>query len=205
MTATWTLPANSGIAIETIMAGGHPFEVATAGRGDHLALCLHGFPELHYSWRHPIPLLADMGYRVWAPNLRGYGASYRPQSVEDYRLDHLLGDVAALVDASGAARVTLIAHDWGGALAWYFAIRRLRPIERLVVMNLPHPLCLQEALRHWPQRRRFSSCRGCPNGCCCAGMRQGFARRSAQWPWTRRAFPMPCSMSMPAPRSSPAH
>ena len=154
MTATWTLPANSGIAIETIMAGGHPFEVATAGRGDHLALCLHGFPELHYSWRHQIPLLADMGYRVWAPNLRGYGASYRPQSVEDYRLDHLLGDVAALVDASGAARVTLIAHDWGGALAWYFAIRRLRPIERLVVMNLPHPLCLQEALRHWPQRRR---------------------------------------------------
>lgn len=154
MTATWTPPADSGIAIEMIEAGGHHFEVATAGKGDHLALCLHGFPELHFSWRHQIPLLAEMGYRVWAPNLRGYGASYRPPSVSDYRLDHLLGDVAALVDASGAARVTLIAHDWGGALAWYYAIRRLRPIERLVVLNLPHPLCLQKALRHWPQRRR---------------------------------------------------
>lgn len=154
MAQSWVPDAGSGIAIETIEAGGLPFEVATAGSGDHLALCLHGFPELHYSWRHQIGLLAAMGYRVWAPNLRGYGASYRPARVADYRVSHLLGDVAALIDASGATRVTLIAHDWGGALAWYFAIRRLRPIERLVVMNLPHPACLNAALQHWPQRRR---------------------------------------------------
>jgi len=154
MTQSWNPDAASGIVIEMITAGGHDFEVATAGSGDHLALCLHGFPELHYSWRHQIPLLADMGYRVWAPNLRGYGASYRPAKVADYRLSHLLGDVAALYDASGAQKLTLIAHDWGGALAWYFAIRRLRPVERLVVMNLPHPACLARAMRHWPQRRR---------------------------------------------------
>ena len=154
MTRSWNPDAGSGITIEMIEAGGLPFEVATAGRGDHLALCLHGFPELHYSWRHQIPVLAELGYRVWAPNLRGYGASYRPARVADYRVSHLLGDVAALIDASGAGRVTLIAHDWGGALAWYFAIRRLRPVERLVVMNLPHPACLNRALKHWPQRRR---------------------------------------------------
>jgi len=154
MAQSWVPDAGSGIAIETIEAGGLPFEVATAGSGDHLALCLHGFPELHYSWRHQIPLLVEKGYRVWAPNLRGYGASYRPTRVADYRLAHLLGDVAALVDASGAQRLTLVAHDWGGALAWYFAIRRIRPVERLVVLNLPHPACLAAALQHWPQRRR---------------------------------------------------
>ncbi len=154
MTQSWNPDPDSGVTIARVMAGGLPFEVACAGSGDHLALCLHGFPELHYSWRHQIPLLADLGYRVWAPNLRGYGASYRPSQVADYRLGELLGDVAALYDASGATRLTLIAHDWGGALAWYFAIRRLRPVERLVVMNLPHPACLAAALRHWPQRRR---------------------------------------------------
>jgi len=154
MRASWAPEPDSGIMIERIEAGGLPFEVATAGSGDHLALLLHGFPELHYSWRHQIPVLARMGYRVWAPNLRGYGASYRPARVADYRVAHLLGDVAALYDASGARKLTLIAHDWGGALAWYFAIRRIRPVERLVVMNLPHPACLDAALKHWPQRRR---------------------------------------------------
>ncbi|WP_353227154.1 alpha/beta fold hydrolase [Novosphingobium sp.] len=154
MTQSWTPDADSGITIEQITAGGHDFEVATAGSGDHLALCLHGFPELHYSWRHQMPVLAAMGYRVWAPNLRGYGASYRPAAMADYRVPRLLEDVAALVDASGASKLTLIAHDWGGALAWFFAIRKIRPVERMVVMNLPHPACLNAALRHWPQRRR---------------------------------------------------
>jgi epoxide hydrolase 4 len=140
--------------IERIVAGGREFEVATAGSGDHLALFLHGFPESHYSWRYQIPLLAEMGYRVWAPNLRGYHGSWRPGRVADYRMSRLLGDVVALIEASGARRLTVIAHDWGGVLAWYFAIRRLHPLERLVVMNLPHPACMAEALRHWPQRRR---------------------------------------------------
>ncbi len=143
-----------GIAIRTVAANGLTFEVAEAGSGDHLALCLHGFPELHFSWRHQMPLLAAMGYRVWAPNQRGYGASSRPDGVDSYTMDRLTADVAALIDASGARQVTLIAHDWGGAVAWHFAIDRLRPLARLVVMNLPHPYCFAAALRHWPQRRR---------------------------------------------------
>ena len=154
MTPSWSPPADSGIAVRQVAANGLTFEVAEAGEGDHLALCLHGFPELNFSWREQMPLLARMGYRVWAPNQRGYGASSRPGRVEDYTADKIVADAAALFDASGARKLTLVAHDWGGAIAWLFAINRVRPLERLVVMNLPHPICFAAALKHWPQRRR---------------------------------------------------
>ena len=154
MTPSWSPPADSGIAVRQVAANGLTFEVAEAGEGDHLALCLHGFPELNFSWREQMPLLARMGYRVWAPNQRGYGASSRPGRVEDYTADKIVADAAALFDASGTRKLTLVAHDWGGAIAWLFAINRVRPLERLVVMNLPHPICFAAALKHWPQRRR---------------------------------------------------
>lgn len=154
MDTSWTPAPDSGVIIRHVAANGLTFEVAEAGSGDHLALCLHGFPELHYSWRQQMPLLASLGYRVWAPNQRGYGASSRPGGVDSYTMDRLTADVAALFDASGATTLTLIAHDWGGAVAWNFAINRIRPVTRLVVMNLPHPYCFAAALKHWPQRRR---------------------------------------------------
>jgi pimeloyl-ACP methyl ester carboxylesterase len=154
MTPSWSPDAGSGITVREVAANGLTFEVAEAGAGDHLVLCLHGFPELNFSWRHQMPLLAQLGYRVWAPNQRGYGASSRPDGVASYSVDRIVADAAALFDASGAAKLTLMAHDWGGAIAWNFAINRVRPIERLVVMNLPHPYCFAEALRHGPQRRR---------------------------------------------------
>ncbi|RZV35470.1 MAG: alpha/beta fold hydrolase [Sphingomonadaceae bacterium] len=151
---SWNPDTASGISIEWIEANGLTFEVATAGEGDHLALCLHGFPELHYSWRNQIPLLAGMGYRVWAPNLRGYGGTSRPHAVRDYALDHLTQDITALIDASGARKVTLIAHDWGAIIAWTFAILHLRPIERLVIMNVPHPKVLERELKRWEQLKK---------------------------------------------------
>lgn len=151
---SWHPAADSGIAIRRIDANGLSFEVAEAGSGDHLALCLHGFPELHYSWRHQMPLLAAMGYRVWAPNQRGYGASSRPDGIESYTVDRIVADAVALFEASGASKLTLVAHDWGGAIAWNMAINKVCPIERLVVMNLPHPRCFAAALHNWPQRRR---------------------------------------------------
>jgi len=154
VTPSWLPPADSGIAVREVAANGLMFEVAEAGEGDHLALCLHGFPELNFSWRYQMPLLASMGYRVWAPNQRGYGGSSRPSGVEQYSADRIVADAAALFDASGAKKLTLVAHDWGGAIAWMFAINVARPVERLVVMNLPHPICFAEALKHWPQRRR---------------------------------------------------
>ena len=154
MTPAWSPPADSGITVREVAANGLTFEVAEAGEGDHLALCLHGFPELNFSWRYQLPLLAELGYRVWAPNQRGYGGSSRPEGVEQYSADRIVADAAALFDASGATKLTLVAHDWGGAIAWMFAINVARPVDRLVVMNLPHPICFAEALKHWPQRRR---------------------------------------------------
>lgn len=119
------------------------------GSGDRLALCLHGFPEHAVSWRHQMRVLADLGYRVWAVNLRGYGRSSRPARVADYAVSELLDDVAALVDASGARSLVLIGHDWGAMVAWHFAAAQLSLLERLVIVNVPHPLCFQAALKRW--------------------------------------------------------
>jgi pimeloyl-ACP methyl ester carboxylesterase len=142
------------IGHEFVEAGELRFRVATCGEGDRLALCLHGFPECWYSWRHQLPLLAGLGYRVWAPDMRGYGGTTKPPRVQDYAIEKLMADVAALIDASGCRSVTLIAHDWGAIVAWYFAMRRFRPLERLVIMNVPHPFAAESAFRTWKQLRK---------------------------------------------------
>ena len=149
-----------------VAANGINFEVATLGSGDRLALCLHGFPEHAYSWRHQMPLLERLGYRVWAPNLRGYGGTDSPQEISAYKPRILIEDVAALINAAGAKETLLLAHDWGGALAWSLAIEQARQaesaraggsiqqpqlIDKLVIMNLPHPACFARELRKPPQ------------------------------------------------------
>lgn len=151
---SWIPAPETAIDLSFVEANGQIFEVAQAGEGKKLALCLHGFPELHYSWRHQIPLLVEMGYKVWAPNLRGYGGSSKPDGVDSYRLNTLVQDVAALIDASGAEEVTLIAHDWGAIIAWHFAILKVRPLTRLVIMNVPHPRCARRELKHWYQLKK---------------------------------------------------
>src|SRR5262245_5333361 len=143
-----------GIVHEFLRVNGLQLHVATCGSGERLALCLHGFPECWYSWRHQMPLLARLGYRVWAPDLRGYGDTDRPARVQDYAIERLMDDVGGLIDAAGAGSTVLLGHDWGGVIAWYFALRRVRPLERLVVMNLPHPAIMERALRTWRQLRR---------------------------------------------------
>ena len=142
------------VETRAIHANGLTFEVDTCGTGDRLALCLHGFPELAFSWRHQLPLLARLGYRTWAPNLRGYGRTSRPRAVTDYGLPHLVADVAGLIDAAGARQTLLVGHDWGGAIAWHFALRHPQRIERLIVLNMPHPACLLAGLAGWRQRLR---------------------------------------------------
>jgi pimeloyl-ACP methyl ester carboxylesterase len=141
---------------EYVRANGLRFRVRTCGEGDRLALLLHGFPECAFSWRHQLPLLARLGYRAWAPDLRGYGDSDRPADMRDYAIENLLEDVAGLIDASGVRSTILIGHDWGAIVAWYFAMRSLRPLERLVVMNVPHPAVMEarfgfsrQTLRSW--------------------------------------------------------
>ena len=141
-----------------VEANGLRFGVTTCERetrGGRLALLLHGFPECWRSWNHQIPALAELGYRVWAPDLRGYGESDCPPRVADYALEALVEDVAGWVDAAEADSVTLVGHDWGAIVAWIFAVRKLRPLERLVIMNVPHPgaaaenFSWRQLLRSW--------------------------------------------------------
>jgi pimeloyl-ACP methyl ester carboxylesterase len=139
---------------ELANANGLRLHVAACGSGDRLALCLHGFPECWFSWRHQMPLLARLGYRVWAPDLRGYGQSDRPPHMQDYAMEKLVGDVAGLIDAAGARSTVLIGHDWGAIIAWIFAIRAVRPLERLVIMNVPHPAVAERAMRTLRQLRK---------------------------------------------------
>ena len=145
---------DSAITTRFVDANDLRFEVHECGRGDRLALCLHGFPEHAYAWRHQLPLLARLGYRAWAPCLRGYGRSSRPGRVTDYRMDRLTADVAGLIDAAGAGSTVLVGHDWGGGIAWTTALERLRPLERLIIMNAPHPALFLAGLLRWPQFRR---------------------------------------------------
>ncbi|HEY6969665.1 MAG TPA: alpha/beta hydrolase [Candidatus Angelobacter sp.] len=134
------------IHFEFVPANSQTFEVAMCGQGDSLALCLHGFPEHALSWREQLPVLARLGYRAWAPNQRGYGQSSRPPKVRDYEIENLMADVAGLIDASGAKRTVLIGHDWGAVVAWAFATRQVRPLDALIIMNVPHPMCYFDRL-----------------------------------------------------------
>lgn len=144
----------TSITTTFVKANGLTFEVDQCGDGEKFALLLHGFPESKHSWRFQLPLLAEMGYRAWAPNLRGYGKSGRPTSVSDYHIDKLVADVAGLIDASGAKETVLIAHDWGAIIAWHFAIKKVRPLSRLVIMNVPHPVCFARTMRSWAQLKK---------------------------------------------------
>jgi epoxide hydrolase 4 len=150
-----------GVEMIRVPANGIQFEVATmpasataANKEDRLALCLHGFPEHAFSWRHQMPVLAQLGYRIWAPNLRGYGATDSPQEISAYTIDTLVTDVAALIAASGAKQVLVVAHDWGAALAWILAMRRPELISRLVILNVPHPACFERELKRARQLRK---------------------------------------------------
>jgi pimeloyl-ACP methyl ester carboxylesterase len=136
-------------------ANGLSFTADEAGEGDAVALLLHGFPECRFSWRHQLPLLADLGWRAIAPDLRGYGGSSRPPRKADYAINHLVEDVAGLFEAVGARRRLLIGHDWGAAIAWAFALDKRLPLDGLVIMNVPHPAVLARVMRaSWRQPLR---------------------------------------------------
>ena len=139
-----------------IEANGLSFAVDEAGAGDSIAILLHGFPENRVSWRHQMAPLAALGWHVVAVDMRGYGDSARPEGREAYKIEHLVADVAALFDALGARRRLLVGHDWGAGVAWWFAITRARPLDGLVVMNVPHPTVFRNVLKRSPEQRRRS-------------------------------------------------
>jgi len=124
-----------------------------AGAGP-LVVLLHGFPEHWYSWRHQIPALAAAGFHVLAPDMRGYNLSDKPRGVRHYRLEVLARDVAELVRCAGAERAHVVGHDWGGLVAWRVAMSHPTVVERLVVLNAPHPGVMLRGLFRNGQMKR---------------------------------------------------
>lgn len=121
-----------------------------------LVLLLHGFPEHWLAWRRQLPALAAAGFRAVAPDLRGYNLSGKPEGVSSYRMEALAGDVANLVRHLGYGRTHLVGHDWGGAIAW--CVPALHPglVERLAILNAPHPVLMRRKLATLAQARRSS-------------------------------------------------
>jgi pimeloyl-ACP methyl ester carboxylesterase len=126
--------------------------VAAGPEDGDLLVLLHGFPEFWYSWHHQIPALADAGYRVVAPDLRGYNRSEKPAGVAAYRLEELVGDVGGLIEHCDRERAHVVGHDWGGLIAWQVGIDRPEVVDRLAVLNAPHPTRYQRLLRSSPSQ-----------------------------------------------------
>ncbi len=133
---------------QTIETNGIRLNVVQAGPEDGpLLILLHGFPEFSYGWRKQIPYLASAGYRVWAPDQRGYNVSDKPEGIAAYSLDQLAADVIGLIDAAGQEKAYLVGHDWGGAVAWWTAANYPDRLEKMVILNVPHGAVLQKNLR----------------------------------------------------------
>src|SRR5215471_6538887 len=116
-----------------------------AGEGP-LVVLLHGFPEFWFGWRLQISELAAAGFRVVAPDLRGYNLSSRPRGIKAYGADKLADDVHGLIHALGADSAMVVGHDWGGTVAWTLAMNHPEDVDRLVVLDAAHPRKLQKGL-----------------------------------------------------------
>jgi pimeloyl-ACP methyl ester carboxylesterase len=119
------------------------------------AILLHGFPESHRTWREVAPRLQHR-FRLVMPDQRGFGGADRPQEVEAYRTDLLVDDIFALADALGLEHFSLVGHDWGGAIAWSAAMRGDLRLERLAIINAPHPVVFQKSLIEDTEQRAAS-------------------------------------------------
>jgi pimeloyl-ACP methyl ester carboxylesterase len=139
----------------SVEANGLRFHVARAGAGK-LMLFLHGFPEFWRAWRRPLEYFGGRGWLAAAPDLRGYNLSDKPQGVEPYRAKHLIADIDALAAAYTQGKFVLVAHDWGGAAAWGFAMAYPQRLSHLVVINSPHPYVFWRELVNNPAQREAS-------------------------------------------------
>lgn len=125
----------------------------TLGRGP-LVVMIHGFPDFWYSWRHQMEGLADR-FQVAAIDQRGYNPD-KPKGEENYDLAHLVSDVVAVIRHLGREKAIIVGHDWGGAVAWSLAAFRPEVVEKLVIVNLPHPNGLRRELAQNPEQQRNS-------------------------------------------------
>jgi len=130
---------------EYITTNGVKLHYVTQGEGS-LMLMLHGFPEFWYSWRHQIPEFAKY-FKVVALDLRGYNDSDKPQAQSAYVMSEFVKDIQGVIQGLGYEKCILVGHDWGGAIAWNFAYDRPQMVERLIILNLPHPARFAQGLR----------------------------------------------------------
>jgi epoxide hydrolase 4 len=137
---------------------GIELHVIEAGRSDgEPILLLHGFPEFWWAWRNQISVLAEAGFHVIVPDLRGYGQSSAPPGWENYTVDKLVSDVVELAAALQVGRFNLVGHDWGGIIAWALAARHPVLVHRLVILNAPHLDVVQSVLKERPTQILKSS------------------------------------------------
>lgn len=122
---------------QSLAVNGIQMHVAEQGAGPLILLC-HGWPELWYSWRHQLPVLAQAGFRVVAPDMRGFGATDAPADASAYTILHTVGDMVSLVAALGESRAIIVGHDWGAPVAWTAALMRPDIFPAVVAMSVPH-------------------------------------------------------------------
>jgi epoxide hydrolase 4 len=134
--------------------GGVKIHFATLGKGP-LVVMIHGFPDFWYSWRHQMEGLSSH-YQVVAIDQRGYNLSDKPAGVENYDMKLLVTDVAAVIKHLGRDKATIVGHDWGGMVAWQFAMNLPQMTENLVILNLPHPNGLMRELKSNPEQIKNS-------------------------------------------------
>jgi len=135
-------------------SGGVKIHFVTAGKGP-LVVMLHGFPDYWYTWRDQMPALAQH-FQVVALDLRGYNKSDQPKGVENYTLDKVVGDVVAVIKHFKQEKAVIVGHDWGGAIAWTFAMAQPAMTDRLIILNLPHPRGMLRELANNPEQQKNS-------------------------------------------------
>ncbi len=141
----------------SIATNGIRLHAVEAGPEDGpLLIFLHGFPELWYGWRHQIAPFAEAGFRVLAPDQRGYNTSDKPKGVRAYGRDDLARDVLGLIDEAGREKAYVVGHDWGGAVAWGLGMKHPERIERLAILNCPHPEVMKRHLLGNPRQLKRS-------------------------------------------------
>lgn len=138
----------NGIRLHAMQAG---------PEGGRLLILLHGFPEFWRSWIRQIEPLAEEGYYVLAPDQRGYNLSDKPLDPAAYNLDELSKDIAGLIQAAGRQKAVVVGHDWGGVVAWWLGIHHPEMLDRLVILNAPHPAVMRQMLASNPDQIRRSS------------------------------------------------
>jgi pimeloyl-ACP methyl ester carboxylesterase len=128
--------STTGVTHRVVETNGIHLHIAEQGEGPVVVLC-HGFPESWYSWRHQLAALSAAGFRVIAPDMRGYGQSDRPDAIEQYTLLHLVGDMVGLLDALGIEQAVVAGHDWGAPVAWHCALIRPDRFRGVVGLSFP--------------------------------------------------------------------